>query len=110
MASLEKQVQELTSRVEKLEAALRPRAKAPAKKASGDDYKGATGGVRYLIDKGFFDKHKRKLGDVTKELGANGYHYSSQAIHDALSRLSNGASMPMVVLKEGGVKKYVRRK
>lgn len=115
MASLEKQIQDLTARVEKLEAALAPNAKSKAKvkgnaAVTTGNYKGATGGVRHAIDSGYFDKEKRELGQISKALGDNGYHYSKQAIHEALKRLSDGSGTPLVVLKEGKVNKYVRRK
>lgn len=73
-----------------------------------DDYSGPTGGVRYLISGGFF-KEKRDLATVRGRLSQEGYHYSRQAVHEALKTLSK-ASRPLVALKEGRRKTYVERK
>lgn len=71
-------------------------------------YTGPTGGVRMLLDNGFF-KIKRSLSDVRKNLSDNGYYYSRQAVHEALKILS-GKTGPLVSLKEGKGKLYVERK
>lgn len=72
------------------------------------DYSGATGGVRYLISQGFF-KQKRDLSTVREQLSKEDYHYSSQAVHEALKTLSK-QSGPLVSLKDGKLKTYVERK
>lgn len=73
-----------------------------------DNYSGPTGGVRYLISKRFF-KEKRDLASVREQLSQEGYHYSRQAVHEALKTLSRPAG-PLVTLKEGRNKTYVERK
>lgn len=110
MPTVEQQIKDLTARVQKLETALvKKKPNARANKDGEAKYTGATGGVRFLIDKGFFSS-KKSLGEVRKAAAGHGYHYSAQAIDTALSRKSAGASSPLVALKEGGGKKYVRRK
>ena len=101
-------------RLAKLEDAVFGRtgkAKAVAKskvggKASG--FSGATGGVRYLISQGSFKK-KHALAEVRTALSDNGYHYSRQAIHEALNNLALKGG-PLVSLQEGGRRVYVERK
>lgn len=72
------------------------------------DYSGPTGGVKYLISQGFL-KEKRDLAAMRQQLTDEGYHYSRQAIHEALKTLSK-PSGPLVSLKEGARKIYVERK
>ena len=72
------------------------------------NFSGPTGGLKLFLSKGFFDK-KRTLANVREELEKNGYNYSSQAADIALRRLSKLGG-PLVALKEGGKKVYVKRK
>ncbi len=72
------------------------------------DFAGATGGIRFLISKGFFKK-KQGLAEVRTALSDNGYHYSRQAAHVALNNLTPKGG-PLVSLQEGGRKVYVERK
>ena len=106
----EKEIINIIKRIEKLEAFVFG-STAKVKKSTPKDksgYEGPTGGIRLLIDKGFFDA-KRTLADVRAKLAENGYHYSIQAAQTVLNRLSKtGGSM--VALKEGGKKAYVKRK
>jgi hypothetical protein len=69
---------------------------------------GPAGGVRMLIDTGFF-KGKRNLGDVRTQLEKHEYYYSTQVIDTALRRLAkkNG---PLVIVKQNGNNLYVKRK
>lgn len=78
------------------------------KAIAGKGETGATGGIRFLIRDGFF-AGKKDLGEVRKGLGNQGYFYSRQTVHDALSRLSKPKG-PLVTLKEGRGKVYVERK
>ena len=71
-------------------------------------FSGATGGVRFLISKGFFKK-KQGLSEVRTALSENGYYYSKQAVHAALNNLAHKGG-PLVSLQEGGRKVYVERK
>jgi hypothetical protein len=70
--------------------------------------KGPTGGLRVLIEQGFF-KSKRSLSDSRSALGKQDYHYSTQAVDMALKRLSKRDG-PLVSFKEGGKKLYAKRK
>lgn len=72
------------------------------------NYSGATGGIRFLIKSGFLDT-KRNQKDIRKKLTDENYHYSSQAVYEALQILSK-SNGPLVVLKEKGKKVYVKRK
>lgn len=72
------------------------------------NYSGATGGTRQLIDGGFF-KSKRDLTGIREELANNSYHYSSQAIHEALKGLAKPGG-PLISLRDGQRKTYVERK
>lgn len=74
----------------------------------GDEFKGSTGGLRLLVSNGFFNS-RRKFSEIETELNRQGYHYSKQAIQTPLNRLSN-QSGPLVGLKQGGHKVYVKRK
>ena len=74
------------------------------KDAKNEKYSGATGGIRYLISKKFF-KEKHDLSTIRGKLSQEGYHYSRQAVHEALKTLSK-TSGPLVALKEGKRKTY----
>jgi hypothetical protein len=76
--------------------------------AKASDYSGPTGGVRFLISKGFFKK-KKALPETRSALAERDYHYSVQAVHEALKRLT-AKDGPLVALREGGKKVYVNRK
>lgn len=82
-----------------------PRSKAAAK---ASDFSGATGGVRFLNSKDFF-KRKKTFAEVRTALSDHEYHYSAQAVQMALNRLAEERG-PLVSLKEGGKKLYVKRK
>jgi hypothetical protein len=95
----------LLRRVVKLERAVfRNRETLIAKQ----NFSGATGGLRLLVSKGFFDR-RRFFTEVEAELRKQGYHYSKQAIQTPLNRLS-APSGPLVSLKEKGKKVYAKRK
>jgi hypothetical protein len=92
-------------RVEKLERAVFGNDK---EKIIKPDFKGATGGLRLLLSKGFFDQ-RRLFSEIETELQNKGYHYSKQAIQTPLNRLStsNGS---LVALRIKGKKLYAKRK
>ena len=100
-----KSLNDLMRRVEKLERAVFSGAKAKVAKQS---FGGATGGLRLLISKGFFDQ-RRFFSEIESELRKQGYHYSKQAIQTPLNRLSVSTG-PLVGLKEKGRKVYAKRK
>ncbi len=72
------------------------------------EYSGPAGGVRFLLNTGFL-KVKRNLSSIREELKKNDYNYPRQSVNTALGRLS-GIKGPLVTLKEGGKKVYVKRK
>ena len=104
---IEDTMKELLSRVQKLERVVFGDKKIKAK-AEPQEFKGATGGLRYLVSKGFFDR-KRLFAEVEGELKKHEYHYSKQAIQTTLNNLSR-AGGPLVGFKENGKKVYARRK
>lgn len=108
-ARSENRIREILSRLARLEKAIfGGEKKGDISKPQPTNYSGATGGVRFLISKGLFRK-KLALGEVRAALSDYDYHYSKQAVHEALKGLArkNG---PLVVLKEGGSNFYVNRK
>lgn len=98
----------IIKRIEKLEAVVFGSNKKKKNIKTDSEYNGPTGGVKFLIDKGFFN-NKQALSQVRDELNKNGYHYSIQAAQTALSRLSKLGGL-LVSLKESGKKVYVKRK
>jgi hypothetical protein len=71
-------------------------------------FRGAAGGTRLLISKGFF-KQGRAAAAVKSELERNGYIYRISVVQTGLNRLS-GRSGPLVAFKKDGKKMYVERK
>ena len=110
MKTEDKILKNIISRLEKLEGVLFGSAKKIAKKPHADTkkYKGATGGIRLLLDEGFFDK-KRLFGEVRSALENKGYHYSMQAVQTPLNNLSSKEKL-LVALTEKGKKHYAKRK
>lgn len=108
----EADINDLLRRVEVLERAVlgdsKPKKAKLSEPAIAGNFDGATGGVRFIFSKGFFDG-RQIFAAVEKELQANGYHYSKQAIQMALTRLSAKGGM-LIALKDKGKKVYVKRK
>ena len=103
-----KVLKDLQSRVKALEdIVFTKRQKTVPKKDSGD-FKGATGGIRLLLSKGFFDR-KRTFGEINEALASHNYHYSRQAVQTPLNKLSKAGSL-LVGFSEGGRKVYAKRK
>ena len=105
-------LEDLLRRVEALERAVlgggkEKKAKVASSPKAGN-FGGATGGVRFIFSEGFFDR-RQVFAAIEKKLQDNGYHYSKQAIHMALTRLSAKGG-PLVALKDKGKKVYVKRK
>ena len=101
-------LEDLLRRVEALERAVLGTAKAKKANVSAENFDGATGGVRFLIAKGFFNS-RRSFAEVEKAMQENGYHYSRQAVQMPLTRLS-AVGGPLVALKDNGKNVYVKRK
>jgi hypothetical protein len=69
----------LVARIEALERAVfgasaKQSAKPKAGASPAKNFKGATGGLRLIISKGFFDR-RRKFSEIEGELNKQGYHY-----------------------------------
>lgn len=107
---IDKEIINLIKRVEKLEATVFASStkKFVSRSKKELNYEGPTGGIKILIDKGFFNT-KRTLAEIRAKMAENSYHYSIQAAQTALNRLSK-LTGPIVALKEGGKKAYVKRK
>jgi hypothetical protein len=97
---------DLVKRVEALERAVF--GTEPKRRSAKGNFKGATGALRLLLIKGFFDR-RRRFAEIEKEMNSHGYHYSKQAIQTPLNNMSS-RSGPLVGLKEKGHKVYVKRK
>ncbi len=102
-------IKEISSRLDRLERAVfgagRVRNSAEPTKKS---YKGATGGIRLLVVKGFFRQAKTAPA-VKNELEKKGYFYRIQVVQTALNRLS-GRRGPLSAFEENSRKVYVERK
>lgn len=103
-------MKQIVQRIERLEKAVfvSDGTSPTEKKPKPNKHKGATGGIRLLIDEGFFNK-KRFFGDICDALATRGYHYSKQAFQEALTRLSTKKKV-LVALDEKGKKVYAIRK
>ena len=101
-----KTISALLLRIKKLEDAVFGQRKVTAIKPK--EFTGATGGLRFLISKGFFDR-KRTFAEIESELCKHNYHYSKQAIQTPLNNLSR-AGCALVGFKEMGKKVYAKRK
>jgi hypothetical protein len=107
MAKIEDELKDIRTRIKQLERAVF--VKGGFKKSTKtQDFKGATGGMHFLISKGYF-RSKRLFTTIVTELRTRGYLYSKQAFQNALTRLSR-ADGPLVTLKESGKKVYAERK
>jgi hypothetical protein len=102
----------INQRIKRLEKAVFGRrgetGGTPKSAAKASDFAGPTGGVRFLISKDYFRK-KKALAEIRSALAQHDYHYSAQAVHEALKRLIQKGG-PLVSLREGGKKMYVKRK
>ena len=106
--STDKALEDLLLRVKRLEqATFRKNPKRP-ESIERHGFKGATGGLRLLASKGFFDR-KRNFGEIKEALANQGYHYSKQAVQTPLNTLSRAGGL-LVGFKEGGKKVYAKRK
>ena len=103
-----KTLKHLESRVEELERAVFARSQKRSSSGEACDFKGATGGLRLLASKGFFNR-KRTFGEIKDALASHGYHYSKQAVQTPLNTLSKPGSL-LVSFRERGRKVYAKRK
>ena len=101
-------VEKMEERVARLETAVFGSKSGHHQQTSSSGFNGATGGVRFLVSKNFFNA-KRAFGDVRNALTKNDYHYSRQAVQTALKGLC-ARKGPLNMLKERGSNFYVNRK
>jgi len=105
----DKVLKDLLIRVKRLgQATFRKNPKQQESNGGHQDFKGATGGLRFLASKGFFDR-KRNFGEIKEALANLGYHYSKQAIQTPLNTLSRAGEL-LVSFRDGGKKVYAKRK
>lgn len=73
------------------------------------EFKGITGGVRYLIDNRFFEKPK-SMRDIFDELKKEGYFYPVQSVDSTIRKEYFIRKKILSRIKEGKKWKYVIRK
>ena len=108
LTKIDKRLRRLEDAVFGREGKIKTGSDAKPGQAKETAFSGATGGVRFLMSKGFFKK-KQGLSKVRATLSENDYHYSRQAVHGALNSLARKGG-PLVSLEVGGSKVYVERK
>jgi len=111
---LAEEIDEIKARIENHEkrlSALESKHTEKLKNSTDDskDYSGLVGGIRYLIDNGFFNEPKT-VKETLDELKRKGYHYGDAAVSKALSVTFTRKTKVLNRIKEGDVYKYVIRK
>lgn len=102
----EKIIQDHEKRISELEKAIFIEKAKPKKK---HEFKGLSGGIEYLISKGFLGT-PRSVKEVQEELRKEGYHYSVQSV-DKLLRVDFVRKRKILTrTKENNIWKYVARK
>jgi hypothetical protein len=101
-------LKDILARLGKLEKVVFDNHQKQPKSNESRNFKGATGGLRLLISKGFFNR-KRTFGEIKEALASHEYHYSKQAVQSPLNSLSKSGG-PLVSFKEKGKKVYAKRK
>ncbi len=105
IGELEKALKELEKRISKLEKAIFTEKVKPVT----GEFKGLSGGIRFLISTGFLNSPK-SVREVREELKREGYHYSYDSV-DKLLRVDFMAKQKILTrIREDGVWKYVVRK
>ncbi len=105
-SDLTRQLRDILARLKRLEKVVLQGKHKTSTKAQ--DFSGAKGGILLLISKGYFDQ-RRSAPDVRDKLAENDYHYSIQVVQTTLNRFSRRKG-PLVAMKDGGKKVYVKRK
>lgn len=90
----------LTATTEKMKANTKQEAK---------DYSGLAGGVRFLIDRGFFSSPKT-AAEVIEELGREGYHHQPAPVRKTLGVDFTNKKKLLSRILQDGVYKYAVRK
>ncbi len=79
------------------------------KQEPNKDYKGLSGGIRFLIDNNFLNELKT-ASEIMAELKREGYHHSLPSLSKMLSVNYTKNKKILNRIKEMGVWKYVLRK
>jgi len=110
-----KKLEEMDNRLERIEkkffsvkteASLKKSKPTSTKKAV---YKGISGGVKMLIDNGFFET-PRSMRQVIDELKREGYFYPPQSVDSAIRKDFFGRKKVLSRIKDGKIWVYVIRK
>ena len=100
-------LEEHESRLTKLEGLFS--SKKVVVKDTKKRYKGLAGGIRLLIDNGFFSSPK-DLKEIIAELKREGYHNSKAGVASTLSETFTKSQKVLNRIEENKVWKYVLRK
>jgi len=103
---IEKAIQEHESRISRLEEAVLEKGKEPRKP---QEFKGLSGGIEYLISKGYLDSPK-SVKEIQEELRKEGYHYQRPSVNKMLSVDFTVKQRSLTRITEKNVVKYVVRK
>lgn len=108
--SMDRNIEDLKNRVERLERAVFEQSTRSVQVRKATSKGGPTAGILNLITDGFFNAPKRKsLKEVMTALVQHGKDYSSQAVHIALQRMSRGKRAVLVKHKSTTGTNYVKR-
>jgi len=99
-------IQDHEERISRLEKAIFEEKVEPKAKP---EFKGLSGGIEYLISKGFLDIPKSVKG-IQDELKKEGYHYPYESLNKILSVDFMSKRKVLTRIKEDNVWKYVVRK
>ena len=73
------------------------------------NYKGLSGGIRFLIDNNFMNEPK-SIPEIEGELKREGYHYSTVGIASTLSETFHKSQKRLNRIRDGKIWRYVIRK
>jgi len=106
---IERMLEEHEKRLRKIEDFLFSREGHKIRPQPSRDYKGLTGGIRFLVDNGFL-KEPKTANEIMNELKREGYHHSISSISKLLSVNFTNNWKILNRIKEGDYWKYVLRK
>ncbi len=107
--------EEVKKRMDGMEARLaKLEGRASGEEASADkpakvSYTGLAGGLRLLLDNGFFNEPKT-IDKITDELNREGYYNTPAGVSSTLSMTFVKSQKTLTRIKEGSKWAYVRRK
>lgn len=81
----------------------------PTSASKKKDYKGTSGGILFLIDRGFFDEPK-SMRAILDELKKEGYFYPVESIDSTVRKVFFNKKKVLTRIKEGKIWLYVTRK